>query len=161
VGDAGTTRSVLEAHFNKQPCVSCHQYMDPIGLGFGFFDATGAYQPDDANGFQTAPPGGFPAIDATGQVVPMYKTEFSTTFNGATDLAHQLAGATQTQECFALQEFRYALSRVESMDDACSAQAVFQAFASSGLTIEKVLVAIVGSDAFRYRSLETPGSECQ
>jgi hypothetical protein len=162
VADGGTTRSVLEAHFNKQPCVSCHQYMDPIGLGFGFFDATGAYQPDDANGVQSpVPPAGFPAIDATGQVVPMYSHELSATFNGATDLAHQLAGAAQTQECFALQEFRYALSRVEDMDDACSAQTVFQAFASSGLTIEKLLVAIVGSDAFRYRSLETPGSECQ
>jgi hypothetical protein len=161
VGDAGSTRAVLEAHFNKQPCVSCHQYMDPIGLGFGFFDATGAYQPDDANGFTTPPPGGFPAIDATGQVVPMYKTELSTTFNGATDLATQLAAATQTQQCFALQEFRYALSRIEDTDDACSAQAVLRAFTSSGLTIEKLLVAIVGSDAFRYRSLETPGSDCQ
>jgi len=161
VADGGTTRDVLEAHFNKEPCVSCHQYMDPIGLGFGFFDATGAYQPDDANGFTMPPPGGYPTIDATGQVVPMYKTEFSTTFNGATDLATQLAGATQTKQCFALQEFRYALSRIESSDDACSAQAVFQAFLSSGLTIDKLLVAIVGSDAFRYRSLETPGSECQ
>jgi hypothetical protein len=161
VADGGTTRSVLEAHFNKQPCVSCHQYMDPIGLGFGFFDATGAYQPDDANGFTTPPPGGFPAIDATGQVNAMYPKEFSTTFNGATDLAHQLAGASQTQECFALQEFRYALSRIEDTDDACSVQTVFQAFASSGLTIEQLLVAIVGSDAFRYRSLETPGSACQ
>jgi hypothetical protein len=161
VGDGGTTRSVLEAHFNKQPCVSCHQYMDPIGLGFGFFDATGAYQPDDANGFQTAPAGGFPAIDATGQVVAMNSHEFSTTFDGATDLVHQLAGAAQTQQCFALQEFRYALGRIEDVDDACSAQAVFQAFASSGLTIKQLLVAIVGSDAFRYRSLETPGSECQ
>jgi len=161
VADGGTTRSVLEAHFNKQPCVSCHQYMDPIGLGFGFFDATGAYQPDDANGFQTAPPGGFPAVDATGQVNAMSPGEFSTTFDGATDLATQLAGAQQTKQCFALQAFRYALSRVESADDSCSAQTVFEAFASSGLTIEKLLVAITGSDAFRYRSLETPGSECQ
>ena len=138
VGDGGTTRAVLEAHFNKQPCVSCRRYVDPIGLGFGFFDATGAYQPDDANGFTSPPPGRYPAIDATGQVVPMYKTEFSTTFNGATDLATQLAGATQTQQCFALQEFRYALSRIEDTDDACSAQAVLQAFTSSGLTIEKL-----------------------
>ncbi len=53
VGDAGTTRGLLTEHFNKQPCVVCHQYMDPIGLGFGFFDATGAYQPNDANGAQS------------------------------------------------------------------------------------------------------------
>jgi hypothetical protein len=161
LGDAGTTRSLLEAHFDKQPCVSCHQYMDPIGLGFGSFDATGAYQPYDANGSTSPPSGGFPAIDATGQVNPMTSKEFSTSFNGATDLATKLAGAAQAQECFALQEFRYALGRVEDDDDACSLQTVFQAFASSGLTLQQLLVAIVGSDAFRYRSLVTPGSACQ
>ena len=114
VGDAGTTRSLLEAHFNKQPCVSCHEDMDPIGLGFGFFDATGAYQPDDANGVQSPPDGGFPALDVTGQVIAMATGELATTFDGATDLATKLAGARQAQECFALQELRYALSRVES-----------------------------------------------
>lgn len=161
LGDAGTTRALLEEHFNKQPCVSCHQYMDPIGLGFGFFDATGAYQPSDANGLTTPPPGGFPAIDATGQIIPMATGELSTSFNGATDLANQLAGATQTQECFALQEFRYALSRVEDKDDACSAKQIYGAFSSSTLNIQKLIVALVGSDAFRYRSVVNAGGECQ
>jgi hypothetical protein len=161
VSDGGTTRSVLEAHFNKQPCLECHQYMDPIGLGFGFFDATGAYQPDDANGFIMAPPGGFPAVDATGQVLAMTYGEFSTTFNGATDLVTQLAGATQTRQCFALQELRYALSRVESRADACSAEGVYATFTSKGLDVAALLVAVVGSDAFRYRSGGSPGEACQ
>jgi hypothetical protein len=161
VGDAGTTRALLEAHFKKQPCVDCHQYMDPIGLGFGFFDATGAYQPNDANGFTNPPQGGFPAIDATGTVMPMTKGELSATFDGAVDLATQLAGAQQTRECFALQEFRYALSRIEDNSDACSVQQIYSAFSSSQLNLQKLLVALVGSDAFRYRSVENAGSECK
>jgi hypothetical protein len=161
VGDAGTTRALLEEHFNKMPCVGCHQYMDPIGLGFGFFDATGAYQANDANGLTSPPAGGFPAIDATGQVVPMTMGELSATFDGAADLVTRLAAAQQTRECFALQEFRYALGRVEDKSDACSLQQIYGAFASSNLEIQKLLIALVGSDAFRYRSTETAGSECK
>jgi Protein of unknown function (DUF1592)/Protein of unknown function (DUF1588)/Protein of unknown function (DUF1595)/Protein of unknown function (DUF1585)/Protein of unknown function (DUF1587) len=161
LGDAGTTRSLLEEHFNKNPCVSCHQYMDPIGLGFGFFDATGAYQPNDANGSTSPPPQGFPAIDATGQIAPMKAGMLSASFDGAADLAAKLAQAEQTDECFALQELRYALSRIESTDDACSVQQIYGTFAASGWNIQKLMVALVGSDAFRYRSVETPGSECQ
>jgi hypothetical protein len=157
VTDGGTTRSVLEAHFNKQPCVGCHQYMDPIGLGFGFFDATGAYQPDDANGSDA----GGPPIDATGQVLAPKPGELSARFNGATDLATQLASATQTRECFALQELRYALSRVESLDDACSAQGIYGTFSSAQFSIEGLLVAITGSDAFRYRATPAAGGSCR
>jgi hypothetical protein len=135
--------------------------MDPIGLGFGFFDATGAYQPNDANGAQGPPPGGFPAVDASGQVLAMAAGEFATTFNGATDLVTQLAGAQQTRQCFALQEFRYALGRLESADDACSLQQAYAAFTSGNLNIQALLVAIVQSDAFRYRSVENTSGACQ
>ncbi len=161
LGDAGTTRALLEEHFNKQPCVGCHQYMDPIGLGFGFFDATGAYQPNDANGQTTVPQGGFPAIDATGKINAMLAGELSASFDGATDLVTQLEGSTQAQECFALQEFRYALSRIEGKDDACSAKQFYAAFSASHFNIQTLIVALVGSDAFRYRSVENAGAECQ
>jgi hypothetical protein len=161
VPDGGTTRSVLEAHFDHPPCSTCHQAMDPIGLGFGFFDATGAYQPDDANGATSVPNGGFPAIDATGEVKPQAPGELSASFDGAADLATQLAGAAQTQQCFALQTMRYALSRVETAADACSARAVLDAFSSSQLGLQSLLVAIAGSDAFRNRAAPAPGGACK
>lgn len=157
VGDAGTTRAVFEAHEKIVPCVNCHRYMDPIGFGFGHFDATGAYQATDANGLQ----GTFPPIDATGQVNPPSGAELSVSFDGAVDLVTKLAGSTQARECFALQEMRYALGRVESPDDACSARAVYGAFSGAGLNVQKLLVAIAGSDAFRYRATPPAGSACQ
>jgi hypothetical protein len=160
VADAGTTRSVLEAHLNEPSCTNCHQYMDPIGLGFGFFDAIGEYQASDANGVSPAPPGGFPAIDATGSIRPPTKNELSATFDGATDLASKLAGATQTRQCFVLQELRYALSRVESAADTCSAGKVYREFSAGGFDLRSLLVAITTSDAFRYRSAGAGGG-CQ
>jgi Protein of unknown function (DUF1592)/Protein of unknown function (DUF1588)/Protein of unknown function (DUF1595)/Protein of unknown function (DUF1585)/Protein of unknown function (DUF1587) len=156
VADGGTTRSVLAAHATSSFCAGCHQYMDPIGFGFGHFDATGAYQTLDENGFGTGP-----ALDVTGQIAAMPPETFATSFNGAVDLATKLADAPQVQQCFALQEFRYALGRIETKADACSAQQVFASFASNQLNIQKLLVALVRSDAFRYRSVVSAGSECR
>lgn len=156
VADGGTTRSLFEAHATIAGCVNCHQYMDPIGYGFGHFDATGAYQMLDANGFGTGP-----ALDVTGQIAAMPPETFAMAFNDATDLVTKLASAPQVQECFALQELRYALSRIETKADACSAQQIFAAFSSNQLNVQKLLIAIVRSDAFRYRSVEAPGSACQ
>jgi hypothetical protein len=156
VPDGGTTRSLFDAHAKQPICVNCHRYMDPIGYGFGHFDASGAYQKVDANGFGTGP-----ALDVTGQVTAMPPETFATAFNGALDLVTKLASTPQVQECFALQELRYALGRIETKADACSAQQIFAAFASSQLNVQKLFIAIVRSDAFRYRSIEAPGSACQ
>jgi hypothetical protein len=136
VPDGGTTRSLFVAHATIPGCVNCHQYMDPIGYGFGHFDVTG-------------------------QVTPMPPETFATMFDGAADLVAKLASAPQVQQCFALQELRYALGRIETKADACSAQQIFASFASSQLNVQKLLIAIVRSDAFRYRSVETPGSACR
>ncbi len=157
VPDGGTTRAVFTAHETVPGCVSCHRFMDPVGFAFGHFDATGAYQTTDANGFS----GTFPPIDATGQVIPKSAGELAATFDGAADLVTQLANAAQVQECFAIQELRYALGRVETTADACSAQQAFEAFSGSKFNIQRLLVALVGTDAFRYRSQQMPGSACQ
>jgi uncharacterized protein DUF1592/uncharacterized protein DUF1588/uncharacterized protein DUF1595/uncharacterized protein DUF1585/uncharacterized protein DUF1587 len=157
VPDGGTTREAFAAHETIPGCVTCHKYMDPIGFGFGHFDATGAYQATDANGLS----GVFPPIDASGQVNPMAAGQLSTTFTDAVDLVTQLSTAEQTRECFALQEFRYALSRMETANDACSAQQVFAAFSGSAYNVQTLLLAVVASDAFRYRSIEAAGSACQ
>jgi hypothetical protein len=163
--DGGTTRDLFVAHETIPGCVTCHQYMDPIGFGFLNFDATGAYQTTDANGQApyngVANPPTFPPIDASGQINPMNPGEFQTTFTGLNDLVTQLSQAPQTDQCFALNEFRYALSRMEDMNDACSAQQLYSAFSGSGFNIQKLLVAIVATDAFRYRSTVNAGSACQ
>ena len=169
--DAGsTTRDLLLSHQQKgTACPACHQWMDTIGAGFGHFDATGWYQPSDANGFinpSGSPPtsaADFPAIDASGNITAGSgdTNALVTTFTDVNDLTTQLAGAAQVRQCFALQELRYALSRLERASDACSAQQVYDGFSSSQFNIQHLLLAIVGSDAFRYRSVETVGSSCQ
>lgn len=161
-GGGTTTRDLLLEHMQKgTACPGCHQLMDPIGVAFDNFDATGAYQATDANGF--TPASTFPPVDSSGQfnATPSEPGALSSTFQNMADFATQLAGSTQGQECFALQELRYALGRLETADDACSAQQVFSAFSAGKLNIQQLLLAIAGSDAMRYRSVATTGSACQ
>jgi hypothetical protein len=152
-------------------CANCHDLIDPVGDAFGVYDAAGVYQTTEID--QRMSGGPFPAIDPSGQV-STYKVidpsgmvlgtasgEFSAMFSGPVDLATQLANATQARECFALQELRYSLSRVETAADACSAQQVYQAFSSSNFNLQQLLLAVVQSDAFLYRLAVTPGSACQ
>ncbi|MBV9949980.1 MAG: DUF1592 domain-containing protein [Myxococcales bacterium] len=140
-------------------CNVCHDKMDLIGDAFGNYDATGAYQRKELDGH--ADDGTQPIIDPSGSVVVGGPGELATTFTSAIDLAMQLAGATQVQQCFALQEFRYALGRIETPADACSLQQVFQAFSGSGLNLQQLLLAIVQSDAFRNRTAEDPAGGCR
>jgi hypothetical protein len=139
--------------------------MDPIGFGFMNYDATGTYQTTDANGETAANgitnPPTFPAIDASGQINMMNPGELQASFTDVNDLTTQLAGATQTRQCFSLQEFRYALSRMESPSDACSLQQIYSTFSGAGFNIQKLMLAVVASDAFRYRSTVNAGSACQ
>jgi hypothetical protein len=164
-GDGGTTtRDLFLAHMNiVGPCYGCHQFMDWIGFGFGNYDATGAWQATDANGYAnaTTPASSFPPIDASGKIILMNPGELSVpSFSGPSDLIADLAGSTQVKECYALQEMRYALTRIETPADACSAQQIYSAFTGSSLNIQTLLVAITGTDAFRYRAAEVSGSEC-
>ena len=151
---SGTTRQAYMTHFSGNgTCAGCHQYMDYIGFGFDNYDATGAYITTE-NGNM---------VDPSGQFVPYpgNSTDLSTTFSNMSDMITQLSMSAQVMQCFALEELRYALLRSESDADACSAQQIYQAFMTSGYNLQKLIVAVVSSDSFMYRTPVNAGGACQ
>jgi hypothetical protein len=149
----GTTRDQYQQHMMKgSACQMCHQWMDPIGFGFDNFDATGNWYTQE-NGTN---------IDASGMFVAMNPpNDLTGSFTSAADMINQLAASQQTNQCFALQQMRYAWGRVETAADACSAQKIYQAFSSSNFNLKQLLLAVVTSDSFRYRTSINPGGACQ
>jgi len=134
-----TTRERLIAHQDDPSCAGCHRRIDGIGFGFESFDALGAFRTREA---------GKP-IDATGEI---YGTERSdTTFDGAVELARELADSADAQRCFAQQWLRFALDRPDVDADRCSVDRLHREFAQSGRDIRGLLRAIALSDAFRSR----------
>jgi hypothetical protein len=96
-----TTRARYEqSHMTKGTnCPVCHTRWDPIGFGFEHFDYVGRYRADEV---------GLP-IDSTGYTLDDQGNK-ALTFDGATDLATQLATDPDVTDCVSglMSEYIYA-----------------------------------------------------
>jgi hypothetical protein len=131
----GTVRSRLEAITSAPECISCHDGINAAGFAFGHYDSLAGWQ-DDEDG---AP------IDATGT---LRLGDEALTFDGAVDLAHQLADSRVVHDCYARTWFRYALGRIER---GAAAEELGALQAGWSGDVQELLVAIAASDAFGGR----------
>lgn len=139
-----STRERFAAHRTQPLCATCHDLMDPIGLGFENYDGAGHYRTTE-NG---------KTIDASGEVL---QSDITGGFNGVVDLANQLAASKQVRECVATSWFRYAYGRAETRDDVCTLAAVNEKFADAKYDLKSLLVSLTQTDAFLYRKVTMPG----
>jgi hypothetical protein len=138
VTSAATTRERFRAHEADARCASCHTAIDPIGLAFENYDAIGAYRTTE----------GGATIDASGEVVGGTGS-LAGPFVGVLELNQKLAASRDVANCVANQWFRFALGRMESTDDACTLQGMYDTFAASDGNIRELIVKLVKGDAFR------------
>jgi hypothetical protein len=149
---SGTTRDAYLQHVQaNSACSGCHQWMDWIGFGFDNYDASGAYITDELGN----------PVDPSGKFVAMNASDIAGSFTNAADMIGQLSASPQVNQCFALEQIRYALLRSETDADACSAQQIYQAFSAGGFDLQKLLVAIVSSNSFMYRTPVNAAGSCQ
>jgi hypothetical protein len=144
-----STRERFAQHSADQVCKTCHQFMDPLGLGFEAYDAVGRYR-DNENG---------QPIDVSGEVVATDNpgTDYSQLegpFNGVAQLGQKLAESPQVKSCMTTQWFRYAYGRAETEADACSFDTLAADFADHDYDLRELVVALTQTDAFLYRNSE-------
>ncbi len=126
-------------------CWQCHKLMNPVGLPFETFDHFGRYRvlekgkPVDASGW----------IDLTGD------KNFRIYVTNALDLAKNLAESERVEQVFIRHVFRYLAGRNENLGDGPSLQAAHRAYQESGGSFKALIVAILSSDSFLYRTPET------
>ena len=139
-----TTRERFEDHVVSERCERCHVRMDPIGFAFEHYDGIGRWRerengrPIDAHGTIDG------TRDANGPV------------DGAVELAHRLAGSADVRACAVKQLFFYALGRSDGPPDAAAVAAVTRRFEASRGDLRELFVALVSSDAYRYRLPSAP-----
>jgi hypothetical protein len=133
-----TTRERFAQQTSDSACAPCHRLMNPIGFGLERYDGIG--------GFRSAENGR--SIDDSGDLIEA--ADVSGAFKGGPDLATRLARSELVKSCVAQTWLRAAIARKEESADACTLATIQSAFASSGHDIRKLLLEIVGSDAFRY-----------
>jgi hypothetical protein len=135
--DFQTTRERFAIHLEDPSCAACHTLMDPLGLAFENYDGIGVYRtlegqnPIDASGTLTA-------LDVQGS------------FANAVEMVELLAGSRIASDCMTTQWFRFALGRVESVDDACAMQGLQQYFVTSDGNVLELLRQITTSYSFNH-----------
>lgn len=135
-----STRERFRQHIADPSCAGCHQMMDPIGLGFENFDAVGGWRTTD-EGF---------AVTHDGY---LYGSDVEGPFLGAEDLASRLARSAHVTDCMGTQAFRFFAARHEADADTCSIYRANEAARLARGDVKELVVALLSSDAFRYRKV--------
>jgi hypothetical protein len=130
--EAPTMRDRVEQHLADPTCASCHEVMDPIGLGFENFDGVGRWR-DDENGA---------AIDASGVLdgVP---------FHGAWDLAVAIHNDPQFARCLNDTVLQYAWGREASDAEEAMVDWHAEGFTESGHRLLALMRDVATGPAFR------------
>ena len=129
-----TARERFTKHREQAICSGCHMILDPVGFAFENYDAIGQWR-DTENGA---------TIDASGQVpggMPV---------NGPVELVKSLAATDAAQACFAQHWVEFGYGKTLGNGDACTQEAITNAFKASGGNIKKLLVDLTQTDAFLY-----------
>lgn len=134
-----TTRQRFAEHVASPACGACHKDIDPLGLAFENYDSIGQYRQND----------GLSAVDASGAFTST-REDLSGTFANATEMLRKLAESSEVRDCASRQWFRFALGRVESLDDACTVATLQQQFEASQGNVTELLASIARSEAFRH-----------
>lgn len=139
--EGATERQRTEILMNHMDCGGCHGLMNPIGLGFEHYDASGAWRDLDVDGA---------AIDDRGEIVGGAEG-LTGSFDGVPDLSERLASSDVVTACFANQFYRHSLGLESSQALACAVEPIEQAFVASGGDLPRLMLELVGSNAFRMR----------
>ena len=128
-----TTRERFSEHRASPFCSTCHELMDPIGLGFEHFDGAGLWR-DLENGRE---------IDDSGEIVG---SDVPGDFQGPVELAHRLAESEQVRDCVTVSWFRFAFGRSETGADEGSLGVLRNRF--HGGDLRELLLGATQTDAF-------------
>ncbi len=133
-----TTRQRYAEHSVDPVCASCHDMMDPIGLGFEHYDAIGRWR-DTENGL---------TIDASVELIGV-DAESDGSYTGLAELAEGLANSPTTRACVARQWFRFAYGRDDYAEHHVeTVEELTAAFEASGGDVRELIVELTQRDMF-------------
>ena len=131
----GTLADQLAKHREDPACASCHNLMDPLGLGMENFNGIGTFRTDD---------NGFP-IDPTGEVDDLG------TFTGARQMAELLQADARFSACLLEKLFVFALGRDVTEADEQHLEEIAAGLAEAEYRLPAAIKLIATSPPFRMR----------
>lgn len=128
-------------------CWTCHKKMDPLGLPFEMFNHAGLYRETELN----------KPVDTSGEIIDSGDPTLDGKVANAIELIKKLANSERAEQVFVRHAFRYWMGRNETLNDAPVLQDAHKAYRDNGGSMKALLVSLLTSDAFVYRSREDVG----
>lgn len=123
-------------------CWTCHEKMDPLGLPFEMYNHAGLYRETEL---------GQP-VDTSGEIIDSGDPSLDGKVDNAIELIERLADSERAEQVFVRHAFRFWMGRNETLNDAPVLQDVHRAYKASGGSMKALLVSLLTSDAFLYRT---------
>lgn len=148
-------------------CWKCHYRMDELGLPFEDVDhygrprstepvldleATALSKDRNAKVYRGAP------LDTTGFIRHSGDPKLDGPVRDAPEMLHRLAESDRVRQVFIRHVFRYFLGRNETPGDALTLQEADKAYLESGGSFKALLVSLLSSESFLYRSVPAKGA---
>jgi len=129
-------------------CWTCHQKMDPLGLPFEMYNHAGLYRTTE----QGEP------VDTSGAIIDSGDPSLDGEVADAIELIRKLAESERAEQVFVRHAFRFWMGRNETLNDAPVLQAAHRAYRDNGGSMNALIVSLLTSDAFLYRTVDRPAA---
>lgn len=128
----------------EEYCWTCHRKMDPLGLPFEGYNHAGLYRQSE----QDQP------VDTSGEIIDSGDPSLDGKVSGAIELIRKIAESKRAEQVFVRHAFRFWMGRNETLNDAPVLQEAYRAYKDSGGSMNALIVSLLTSDAFLYRTQE-------
>lgn len=126
-------------------CWQCHKLMNDVGLPFETFDHFGRWRAVELD----------KPVDATGEIERTGDERIDgTKTSDAIEFVKALAESERVEQVFVRHAFRYFTGRNENLGDGPSLRAAHAAYKENNGSFDALVVAILSSDSFLYRTPE-------
>jgi hypothetical protein len=123
-------------------CWTCHKKMDPLGLPFEMYNHAGLYRLTELD----------KPVDTTGEIIDSGEVALDGKVGNAIEMIRKLAESERVEQVFVRHAFRFWMGRNETLNDAPVLQEASRAYKNNGGSMKALLVTLLTSDAFLYRT---------
>lgn len=123
-------------------CWTCHKKMDPLGLPFEMYNHSGLFRRTELE----------KPVDTSGEIIESGDSKLDGKVADALELIRKLAESERAEQVFVRHAFRFWMGRNETLNDASVLQDAYRAYKQGGGSMNALLVSLLTSDAFLYRT---------
>lgn len=123
-------------------CWTCHQKMDPLGLPFEMYNHAGIYRTKELD----------KPVDTSGEIIDSGDPELNGKVADAIEMIRKLAESERAEQVFVRHAFRFWMGRNETLNDAPVLQDAHRAYKENGGSMNALIVSLLSSDSFLYRT---------